>query len=171
MSKILNTIDDLGYSHVESDDLKSDLDELEKISKSIPKDNVLSQEDCKKLQRMCIRGMNICDDWIPRLHILISEQESERDLAKNKAYVNAKTEDGGKITAEMRKAISELDENYLEIKTGVEKLKGMKFFFEKRRDTLKSSIYVFKDQISSYNISDKGNDGEELYIGNGKITL
>ncbi len=179
MSKIMSSIDELGYSSIESDTFKSDVEELDFISKAIPKDNILSQENCKKLQRLCIRGMNICDNWVPRLHIIISEQESERDKAKNLAYVNAKLEDTVKLTAEMRKAISELDENYNSIKNSIEKLKGMKFFFEKRRDTLKSSIYVFKEQMSSYILSDKGNDGEDLYgrIGddngskNGKISL
>jgi hypothetical protein len=163
MSKIISSIDELGYSSIESETFQSDVEELEVISKAIPKDNILSQETCKKLQRLCIRGMNICDNWVPRLHIIISEQESERDKAKNIAYVNAKLEDNVKLTAEMRKAISELDATYNEIKNSIEKLKGMKFFFEKRRDTLKSSIYVFKEQMSSYTVSDKGNDGEELY--------
>jgi hypothetical protein len=166
-TKFLKVIDDAGLTAIDNDKLAADLKELTAISNSLPKDNVFSSENCLQLERQCIRGMNICDYWTPIVHIVMSEQESDRDMARNKAYLNA-GQDGTKMTAEMRKAYSESDENFNKLKILAEKIKGIKLFFEKKRDTFKSAIFVFRDQLSSYKLSDKGNSGESLMYGENK---
>lgn len=160
-NKFIEVIDQAGLSVIDNEKLSLDLKELDNISNSLPKDNVFSSENCLKLERQCIRGMNICDYWTPIIHIVMSEQESERDSAKNRAYINA-GKDGSKMTAEMRKAYSETDEEFNKLKILTEKIKGIKLFFEKKRDTFKSAIFIFRDQLSAYKISDKGNFGESL---------
>lgn len=165
--KFMEVIDQHGLSAIDNDKLSMDLKELTLISDSLPKDNVFSSDNCLKLERQCIRGMNICDYWTPIIHIVMSEQESERDSARNKAYINA-GKDGNKMTAEMRKACSETDEEYLKLKIVTEKIKGIKLFFEKKRDTFKSAIFIFRDQLSAYKVSDKGNFGDSLSYEEGK---
>jgi hypothetical protein len=161
--EFLKVIDEHDLSKMDSTKLSSDLHELNKIANSLPRDNILSMDNCLNLERLCIRGMNICDYWYPIIHIIMSENESIRDILKNKAYINAKPGDS-RLTIDMRKACSETDEEYNKAKIVVEKIKAMKLFFEKRRDTFKSAIFVFKDQLASYKVSDKGNSGEEIYF-------
>ena len=160
--KFTKLLEDMGLSIIDNDKLLSDHKELEAISESLPKDNVFSIEDCIKLERLCIRGMNICDYWAPIVHIVMSENESKAERTKHLAYINAGKELEGKCTEGMRKAYSESDEEYNKLKILVEKIRAMKLFFDKKRDSLKSAIFVFKDQMSSYKISDKGNSGEIL---------
>lgn len=167
--KLNKILDEAGLANIDSELLAKDLAELKKISNSLPKDNILSIENCLKLERLCIRGMNICDYWYPIIHIVSAEVDVNKDLAKNKGYITAEntiTNLGGqvgKLTAEMRKACSEADEEYNNKKIISEKLKAMKMFFEKKRDTFKSAIFIFKDQLSAYKVSDKGASGEDLY--------
>ena len=155
-------IEDAGLSVIDNDKLISDLKELNEISDAIPKDNVFSVDDCIKLERLCIRGMNICDYWAPIIHIVMMENDSNSEKARNKAYINAGKDLEGKCTEGMRKAISESDDEYIKLKVVVEKLKGTKLFFDKKRETFKSAIFVFRDQMSSYKVSDKGNSGDNL---------
>jgi len=167
-NNFMRVIETAGLTSLDSDKLSLDLQELSEISDSLPKDNVFSIENCLNLERSCIRGLNICDYWTPVIHIVLSEQESERDMQKNKIYINPKQTDQAKLTAEMRKAYSESDPDYNKIKVIVERVKGLKFFFEKKRETFKSAIFVFKDQLASYKLSDKGNSGESLSYENGQ---
>ncbi len=139
--------------------------ELQTIADSLPKDGVLDINDIQRLQRLCIRGMNICDDWIPRLHVLMTVFEVKRDVAKALAYTNAKPPENSKLiklTIDAKKAIAERDEDFNKLKVTVEQIKGSKIFHEKKKDTLKSAYYMFRDQLVSYNLSDKGNSGEQL---------
>lgn len=135
--------------------------EIEKISKSLPTDGVLDVSSINKLMRFVIRGMNICDDWIPKLHIILSSKEIERDFNRSNAYINTGSEDK-KLTVELRKCLSEVDVKYNESKLMVEKIKASKMFFERKRETLKTSFFVLRCQLDSYSISDKGNSGEDL---------
>lgn len=169
MEKLLKVIQDSGFASIDNERLSNDLKELQTISDSLPKDNVFSVENCIKLERLCIHGMNICDYWTPIIHIVMSEKETERDVVKNKAYINAEN-GGAKLTAELRKAIAESNDEYNNLKTIVEKIKGIKLFFEKKRETFKSAIFVFKDQLASYRISDKGNSGDSIDLMNDKTT-
>lgn len=159
--RFLKTVEDAGLLVIDNDKLASDLKELNVISNAIPKDNVFSVENCLNLERLCLRGMNICDYWMTILHIAVSEKEVERDLIKNTIFINA-GKDGGKLTVEMRKAYCESNEEYNKIKILVEKISGIKLFFEKKRETFKSAIFVFRDQLAAYRISDKGSSGEKL---------
>ncbi len=134
--------------------------EIEKISKSLPTDGILDVSTINKLMRFVIRGMNICDDWIPKLHIILSSKEIERDLNRSKAYINIGEDK--KLTVELRKCLSEVDEKYNEAKLMAEKIKASKTFFERKRETLKTSFFMLKSQLDSYSISDKGNSGEDL---------
>jgi hypothetical protein len=145
--------------------------ELEKIANSLPSDGVLDYDNCLKLLRLSIRGLNICDEWIPKLHIITTLYEVERDKARADAYINAKLPKEGRITVEMRKASSEVDEEYNKMKLMVEKVKSTKLFHEKKRDTLKAAYFMFRDQLLSYKLSDKGNTGDSLeYIDENKKT-
>jgi len=148
-----------------------DRDELEKIANSLPFDGVLDQQDCMRLLRLCIRGMNICDFWLPKLHVLMSLYEVKRDQARADAYLNVDVPKEVKMTVEMRKASAEADETYSKMKLMVERIKSSKLFHERKKDTLKSAYFMFKDQLNSYKTSDKGNSGESLeYIeGDNKI--
>lgn len=166
--KLNKILDEAGLANIDSVLLAKDLAELKIISNSLPKDNILSIENCLKLERQCIRGMNICDYWYPIIHIVSAEVDVNKDLAKNKGYITAENTiaqlggQAGKLTAEMRKACSETNEEYNNKKIISEKLKAMKMFFEKKRDTFKSAIFIFKDQLSAYKVSDKGSSGEDL---------
>jgi len=144
----------------------SEREELQEIANSLPDDGVLDVNNVIRLQRLCIRGMNICDDWIPRLHVLMTVYEVKRDRARSTAYSEAKTSEGAKLTVEGRKAVAEGDETFNEMKLMVERIKGSKIFHEKKKETLKSAYYMFRDQLVSYKISDKGNTGEELEFTN-----
>jgi hypothetical protein len=135
--------------------------EIEKISNSLPSDSILDISTINRLMRLIVRGLNICDDWIPKLHVILSYKEIERDKNKANAYINADLSDK-KLTVELRKNLSEIDEKYIEAKLIAEKIKASKMFYEKKRETLKSAYFMFKLQVDSYNISDKGNSGEEL---------
>ncbi|MFZ4795880.1 MAG: hypothetical protein ACOYMA_00205 [Bacteroidia bacterium] len=159
--KFMKTIDDFGLSSVDNEKFSNDLKELNDISNSLPKDNVYSSEDCLRLERLCLRGMNICDYWTPIIHIVLSEKEAERDATRGNAYIHAGKE-GSKITVEMRKALADTNITYNNIRVITEKIKGIKLFFDKKRDTLKSAIFVFRDQIVAYKLSDKGIEGENM---------
>ncbi len=137
-----------------------DMAELDKIYNSYPKDNVLELDDCTKMQMFSMRGMNICDDWIPIMHVAVSVVESNRDKAKAKAYINAESD--SKMTAEFRKAYSECDEEYNRLKILAEKIKATKIFLEKKRDSFKTAYYFFRDQFNSSTTSGKNNSGESL---------
>ena len=165
--KFTKLLQDTGLSVIDNDRLSADLKELTSIADSLPKDNVFSIDDCIKLERLCIRGMNICDYWAPIIHIVMSENEVKAEKVKYLAYKNAGKNSDTKCTEGMRKALSESDDEYNELKVLVERIRGMKFLFDKRRDTFKSAIFIFKDQMSSYKISDKGNSGENLTSKNG----
>jgi len=146
----------------DSESYLKDREELEKIANSLPADGVLVQEDCVKLLRLCIRGMNICDYWLPKLHVLMSLYEVKRDQARADAYLNASSPKEGRLTVEMRKASAEANEEYNKMKLMVERIKSSKTFHEKKKDTLKAAYFMFKDQIASYKTSDKVNSGESL---------
>ena len=137
-------------------------EELQVIADSLPNDGVLDIGNLQKLQRLCIRGMNVCDDWLPRLHVLMTIYEVRRDQYRSAAYINATSPDGGKLTVESRKAAAEGDAEFNKMKIMVEKIKSSKMFHEKKKDTLKAAYYMFRDQLLSYKMSDKGNSGENL---------
>jgi hypothetical protein len=135
--------------------------EIEKISNALPSDSILDVSTIHRLMRLIIRGLNICDNWIPKLHVILSYKEIERDRDKANAYINADLENK-KLTVELRKNLSEVDEQYIENKLIVEKIKASKLFFERKRDTFKTSYFMLKAQLDTYSISDKSNSGEEL---------
>ncbi len=171
------TMKKLGLSdNVEDFDNNSylkDREEPEKIADSLPSDGVLSEGDCIKLQRLSIRGMNICDFWLPKLHVLMTLYEVKRDQAHANAYLNASTSKEFKMTVEMRKASAEVDQEYSNMKLMVERIKSAKVFHEKKKETLKAAYFMFRDQMSSYKTSDRGNTGESLeFVGksNGKVS-
>lgn len=145
-----------------------DREELEKIANSLPADGILVQEDCVKLLRLCVRGMNICDNWIPKLHVLMSLYEVKRDQARAEAYLNVSSPKDVRLTVEMRKASAEANEEYNNMKLMVERIKSSKTFHEKKKDTLKAAYFMFKDQMTSYKTSDKINSGESLEFPDGK---
>jgi len=163
----IKVIETAGLASIDNARLAADLKELNVISDALPKDNVYSMDDCLRLERLCIRGMNICDYWVPIVHIITSEKESERDIIKNNCYITAGK--GEKCTAEMRKAIAESNADYNNVKNLVERVKALKLFFDKKRETFRSAIFVFKDQLASYKVSDKGNSGEEIDYSHGEI--
>lgn len=154
MSNLIEQFEE--YFSVDNERLKSDRDKLEEISDSLPNDGVLSLEDCAKLKWNILHGMNICDFWVPKIHWILAEKESTKDKARNSAYANASSKEGIKLTVEMRKVISELDEDFESAKIELEKLKAIKMFFEKKRDSFKSALFVVRDQTQSFRLSDKG---------------
>ena len=173
-SNLDNAMKKLGLSSdaedFDSDAYLKDRDELEKIANSLPDDGVLDQEDCAKLLRLCIRGMNICDYWLPKLHVLMTLYEVERDQIRADAYLNATGPSEIRLTVEMRKAAAEANGDYNKMKLMVERIKSSKMFHEKKKDTLKSAYFMFKDQLNSYKTSDKGNSGESLdFVDDRKI--
>jgi hypothetical protein len=154
---LISDVDDFDYKN-----MIKERKELEETANSLPLDGVYDCNTLMKLMRLIIRGMNICDDWIVKLHVLLSSQEIERDKSKARSYINAGGEIDKKLTVELRKSLSEVDENYNELKLIVEKIKSAKTFYEKKRETLKTAFFVFKEQLDSCKISDKINSGETL---------
>jgi len=165
-SNLDDTMKKLGLSlnvdDFDTDSYLKDREELEKIANSLPADGILVQEDCVKLLRLCVRGMNICDNWIPKLHVLMTLYEVKRDQARAEAYLKASSPTEYKLTVEMRKASAEIDKEYNNMKLMVERIKSSKTFHEKKKDTLKAAYFMFKDQIASYKTTDKINCGESL---------
>lgn len=166
LKKLNDMMDDLGLSSnpeiFDNEGYLKERKELDDIANSLPDDGVLDKNDLLRLSRLCIRGMNICDSWLPKLHVLMTLCEVEKDKARAMAYVNAKGKENEKLTAELRKAISEINEEYNNKKIIAEKIKGAKLFHEKKRDTLKTSYFFFRDQLCSYKTSDKGNTGDDI---------
>ena len=134
--------------------LKEDSKILDAISESFPKDNHLDKADFEQLLNKSVNAINICDRWIPILHVVFSEIEIKRDRAKNEDFINAEPK-VGKLTADVRKAIAESGERYNELKLLTEKIASMKTYFERKGKSATSAFFYFKQQYFGY--ENKGN--------------
>jgi hypothetical protein len=148
---------------VDINQMKNDDDELHKISQEFPNDGVVDISQMERLAGLSMRGIAICDYWAPIIIVIMGEVNANRNKARNLAYINATDSNGGKLTAEMRKCISESDSDYVRLCVIYDRMKAILRHFEDKRDSFKTFHFFMKDQQKAYGYqSGRHINGEEL---------
>jgi len=130
--------------------LRKDEDELNSINKEFPEDGLINIANAERLAGLSMRGITICDYWIPILMVILGSLNSLRNKAKNEAYVNAKAPNGDRVTADLRKHMSEIDPEYNQLSLQYERIKSIIKHFEDKRDAFKTFHFFMKDQQKAY---------------------
>lgn len=165
----------LNISNHDAIKLQSDIEELDKINNEMPKDGVIDISEAERLAGLCMRGISICDYWIPQFMVFIGELESRRDKAFANAYIEAEGPKVGRLTADVRKQIAEGDDEYNNYKMLVVRYKASKESFSRKSDSLMKFHFFLKDQQKRYDYNggrhisgegqtfkkDKGTTGEQ----------
>lgn len=160
MIELLLTVDN---ETVDINKLKKDQNELEEISNEFPNDGVVDISQMERLAGLSMRGISICDYWVPVLMVIIGEVNSKRNKAKNDAYINAEEPKSGKLTADLRKCISEADPEYIKLCVVHDRMKAILRHFEDKRDSFKTFHFFMKDQQKAYGYQGGRHiNGEEL---------
>ncbi|HUU87201.1 MAG TPA: hypothetical protein VMX17_05535 [Candidatus Glassbacteria bacterium] len=142
--------------------LKKDTNEMLNISDELPEDGIIDIGDTERLAGLSMRGMTICDYWVPVMMVIVGEAESKRDIKKAKAYLGA-TSDGGKMTAEARKQFAEADDDYNKARLAAVRFKSVLEHFKKKWSSFEKFHHWMKDIQRTYDY--KGGrhiSGEEL---------
>jgi len=164
-NKMIDTILSVTHDTIDIDKLKSDETLIDEIALNFPKDGLVNLADLEKLAGTSMYGINICDYWVPILMVIIGDLESKKNKAKSKAYIEAESNNNSKLTAELRKAYSEIDPTYLKISSDLERVKAIKKFFEDKRDSFKTFHFFMKDQQKVYiNNGGRNINGDDLEI-------
>jgi hypothetical protein len=148
-----NIIDVLMSVDIDSLDdvkLKKDTNEMLNVSNELPEDGIIDIGDTERLAGLSMRGMTICDYWIPVMMVIVGESESKRDIKKAKAYLGATPDDGGKMTAEARKQFAEADDNYNEARLAAVRFKSVLEHFKKRWSSFEKFHHWMKDIQRTY---------------------
>ena len=135
----------------------SEKEELDEILNYLPKDNIFLDYDYEVLEAKTLRGWQLCIQWLPILNAVLSVVQIQRDKAKNNAYINAENKESKKMTAELRKAYSEIDEEFLRLKKLGEMVKSSMLFLENQKEYLKANYYRYRKLAEDVNKSDKNN--------------
>ena len=160
MIDLLLTVDN---ETVDIDKLKKDQDELEEIANEFPNDGIVDISQMERLAGLSMRGISICDYWVPVLMVIIGEVNSKRNKSKNDAYINAEEPKSGKLTADLRKCISEADPEYVKFCVVHDRMKAILRHFEDKRDSFKTFHFFMKDQQKAYGYQGGRHiNGEEL---------
>lgn len=146
---------EIGIDTLDWEWLQSDSKLLDQISASFPQDNHLDRGDFEQLLNKAVNAINICDRWVPILHVVLAEVEVKRDKAKNKSYLGADEKREGKLTADIRKALAEDDDLFTELRLLFAKIQSIKMYFERKGKTATAAFFYFKQQYFGY--ENKGN--------------
>ena len=131
--------------------LREDENELVSINNRFPTDGIIDITDAEVLAGLSMRGITICDYWIPILMVALGDLNSQKNKAKNEAYVNAKSASGERLTADLRKHISEIDPVYNDLCLKYDRIKSLIRHFEDKRDSFKTFHLFMKDKQKAYN--------------------
>jgi len=155
MSVDIDTLDDIK--------LKKDTNEMLNISDELPEDGIIDIGETERLAGLSMRGIAICDYWIPVMMVIVGEAESKRDIKKAKAYLGATSEDGIKMTAEAKKQVAEADDDYNKARLSAVRFKSVLEHFKKKWSSFEKFHHWMKDIQRTYEY--KGGrhiSGEEL---------
>jgi len=142
MSVDINSLDDIK--------LKKDTNEMLNVSNELPEDGIIDIGDTERLAGLSMRGMTICDYWIPVMMVIVGEAESKRDIKKAKAYLNAKGGDGEKMTAEAKKQVAEADQDYNTARLAAVRFKSVLEHFKKKWSSFEKFHHWMKDIQRTY---------------------
>jgi len=159
---IIEVLMSVDIDSLDVDKLTKDTNEMAKISNEFPDDGIVDITDTERLAGLSMRGMTICDYWIPVIMVIFGEIESKRDIRKAKAYLDAK-EPGEKMTAEARKQVAEADKEYNDAKMLSVRYKSILEHFKKKWSSFEKFHHWMKDIQKTYDY--KGGrhiNGEEL---------
>lgn len=147
MINVLLTVDN---ETVDIEKLKKDQEELNQIGDEFPHDGIVDISQMERLAGLSMRGISICDYWVPVIMVIIGDLNSKRNKAKNEAYINAEEPKSGKLTADLRKCISEADPEYVSLCMIHDRMKAVLRHFEDKRDSFKTFHFFMKDQQKAY---------------------
>ena len=149
-NKMIEELFTVNFDSIDIDKLKRDEKDLDKISLQFPKDGVVDMSQLERLAGLSMYGITICDYWVPMLMVVVGDLTSKKNTAKNDAYINVNEPKTGKLTADLRKAISEIDPDYLKYSSSLERVKALLRYFEEKRDSFKTFHFFMKDQQKAY---------------------
>lgn len=129
--------------------MKADMQEMERISDEFPADAIVDIGDTERLAGLSMRGMSICDYWIPILMVIAGEIESKRDLVEAKAYLDAESSNG-RLTADVRKFAAKADDEYNKLKMLAVRYKSMLESFRKKWTSFEKFHHWMKEVQRSY---------------------
>lgn len=158
---IIETLMSVDIDGLDNDKLKIDTNEMKKISNEFPDDGIVDITDTERLAGLSMRGMSICDYWIPIMMVIVGEAEATRDKKRAQAYLNAGS--GTKMTAEAKKQSAEADDDYIDARMDAVRYKSILEFFKKKWSSFEKFHHWMKDVQRTYDY--KGGrhiSGEEL---------
>ena len=147
---MIDVLMNIGIDTLDGDKLRVDEAEFQKISNEFPDDGLVDIAQYERMAGLAMRGIAICDYWVPILMVIIGELESKRDIAKAKAYVDAEEPKYGKLTADVRKQMSEANEEYNRVRILTERIRAIKVMFEKKSHSFTKFHVFMKDQQKLY---------------------
>jgi hypothetical protein len=159
----INTLLTVTIDTLDQVKLQGDTDNLDKIENEFPHDMVVDVGDAERLSGLALRGISICDYWVPVLTVLIAELEIISAQARAKAFIDAEAPKNGKLTADVRKQIAEADPQYTKCRQNVARYEAIQERLKLKSRTFEKVHYSMKDQQKAYNspIAGRHISGEE----------
>lgn len=136
---------DLIGDKMDEDFLQFDLSEIQNVLEKLQNIEPIDLVHAEQLQQQALRGADIISEYLGKIVKTVTYLENKEENIKNKAALNYKSPDGGKVTIEMRKWASTADPEVEEIQIQLARAKGCKSFLEKKYSTLVSAHYHFKE--------------------------
>lgn len=139
------TLGDLVGHSLEEDFLSFDLTEIQDLLKNLQITDPIDLAHAELLQQQCLRGADIISEYLGRIVKTVTYLENKIENVKNKAALEYKDPDGGKVTVEMRRWASAFSPEVEKLQVQLAKAKGSKSFLEKKHSVLISSHYHYKE--------------------------
>jgi len=147
---MIDVLMSIGIDTLDDTKLKTDEAELRRIADEFPEDGLVDIAQYERMAGLCMRGISICDYWVPILMVLVGEVEAKRDRAKAKAYTEAEEPRAGRLTADVRKMMSEGDDEYNRLRMLAERLNAIKTLFDRKSHSFTKFHVFMKDQQKNY---------------------
>lgn len=122
-----------------------DFTEIQAILSQLSETDAIDIAHAEMLQQQSLRCADILSEYLSRVVKVVSYLESKLNSVKNKAALNYKTDDGTKVTADMRKFASEIAPEVELVSAAIAKARGSKVLLEKKYDILIKSHHHYKE--------------------------
>jgi hypothetical protein len=145
MSKI--TVEDIIGKEYESDFNDFDITEIQKVLARLSQADVFDIAHAEMLQLKCLYGADMLSEYLGKIVKTVAYLESKLSVAKNKASLEYKSEEG-KTTTDMKKYAGECDPVVEALQIKLSRAKGTKAVLEKKYDLLIKSHHYYKEIAS-----------------------
>jgi hypothetical protein len=133
---------------LEEEFLNFDLTEIQKVLKTLQETEAIDIAHAELLQQQALRGADILIEYLGKIVKTIGYLEARVSSVKNKAALDYKDPNGGKVTVEMRKWASEISADVEDVQIKLAKAKASKMVLEKKYDIL-IKLHHYNKEIAS----------------------